>query len=175
MQVNQQHLKQAWDTSGIGSREDWLEWMHRLSVEFMKESPSHALRACIGLVDIHPPLARELFNAAFISCWRELYEQYQVRFSLFRCMGEYGLMRIWCVGGSGARDRVCYHVRYDTRRARSSSPQSLRVHGTRGPTAAHRKLDAGRDRGDLVGEHVGAHRLGGVARRHDQQPVDHIA
>lgn len=78
MQVNQQHLKQAWDTSSIGSREDWLEWMHRLSVEFMKESPSHALRACMGLVDIHPPLARELFNAAFISCWRELYEQYQV-------------------------------------------------------------------------------------------------
>ncbi|KZV74520.1 atypical/PIKK/FRAP protein kinase [Peniophora sp. CONT] len=77
MQVNQQHLKQAWDTSSIGSREDWLEWMHRLSVEFMKESPSHALRACMGLVDIHPPLARELFNAAFISCWRELYEQYQ--------------------------------------------------------------------------------------------------
>ncbi|KAI0032654.1 atypical/PIKK/FRAP protein kinase [Vararia minispora EC-137] len=77
MNVNQQHLKQAWDTSQVASREDWLEWMHRLSVEFMKESPSHALRACMSLVDIHPPLARELFNAAFISCWRELYEQYQ--------------------------------------------------------------------------------------------------
>ncbi|KAI0040710.1 atypical/PIKK/FRAP protein kinase [Auriscalpium vulgare] len=75
--VNQQHLKQAWDTSIVSTREDWTEWMHKLSVEFMKESPSHALRACMGLVDIHPPLAKELFNAAFISCWRELYEQYQ--------------------------------------------------------------------------------------------------
>jgi FKBP12-rapamycin complex-associated protein len=44
----------------------------------MKESPSHALRACMSLVDIHPPLAKELFNAAFISCWTELYDQYQV-------------------------------------------------------------------------------------------------
>jgi phosphatidylinositol kinase/protein kinase (PI-3 family) len=79
MTVNQQHLKQAWDTSQVSTKEDWLEWMHRLSVEFMKESPSHALRACMSLVDVHPPLAKELFNAAFISCWRDLYEQYQVR------------------------------------------------------------------------------------------------
>ncbi|KAI6023936.1 hypothetical protein PISMIDRAFT_679672 [Pisolithus microcarpus 441] len=75
--VNQQHLKQAWDVSLVAEKEDWVEWMHRLSVEFMKESPSHALRACMSLVDIHPPLAKELFNAAFISCWTELYDQYQ--------------------------------------------------------------------------------------------------
>ncbi|KAI5120260.1 hypothetical protein M0805_004596 [Coniferiporia weirii] len=77
MTVNQQHLKQAWDVSQIVTREDWNEWMHRLSVELMKESPSHALRACMSLVDIHPPLARGLFNAAFLSCWTELYDQYQ--------------------------------------------------------------------------------------------------
>ncbi|KZT10185.1 atypical/PIKK/FRAP protein kinase [Laetiporus sulphureus 93-53] len=77
MAVNQQHLKQAWDVSQVSAKEDWIEWMHRISVEFMKESPSHALRACMSLVDVHPPLARELFNAAFISCWGELYDQYQ--------------------------------------------------------------------------------------------------
>ncbi|KAK2463572.1 hypothetical protein APHAL10511_004323 [Amanita phalloides] len=77
MTVNQQHLKQAWDISQVATRDDWLEWMHRLGVEFMKESPSHALRACMSLVDIHPPLAKDLFNAAFLSCWGELYEQYQ--------------------------------------------------------------------------------------------------
>ncbi|KAG6827657.1 hypothetical protein H0H92_010880 [Tricholoma furcatifolium] len=75
--VNQQHLKQAWDVSQVTTREDWVEWMHRLGVEFMKESPSHALRACMDLVDIHPPLAKELFNAAFMSCWTDLYDQYQ--------------------------------------------------------------------------------------------------
>ncbi|KAG2011794.1 atypical/PIKK/FRAP protein kinase [Coprinopsis cinerea AmutBmut pab1-1] len=77
MTVNQQHLKQAWDVSQVTTKDDWLEWMHRLSVEFMKESPSHALRACMTLVDIHQPLAKELFNAAFLSCWTELYDQYQ--------------------------------------------------------------------------------------------------
>ncbi|KAF8966334.1 atypical/PIKK/FRAP protein kinase [Flammula alnicola] len=76
-EVNQQHLKQAWDTSQVTTRDDWIEWMHRIGVEFMKESPSHALRACMSLVDIHPPLAKELFNAAFLSCWGELYDQYQ--------------------------------------------------------------------------------------------------
>ncbi|KAG9127299.1 phosphatidylinositol kinase- protein kinase tor1 [Ceratobasidium sp. 392] len=77
MTVNQQHLKQAWDTSQVRSREDWLEWIRRLAVEFMKESPSHALRACMSLADVHIPLARELFNAAFVSCWTELFDQYQ--------------------------------------------------------------------------------------------------
>ncbi|KAE9399554.1 phosphatidylinositol 3-kinase [Gymnopus androsaceus JB14] len=77
MVVNQQHLKQAWDTSDVATREDWTAWMHKLSVEFMKESPSHALRACMSLVDVHTPLAKELFNAAFLSCWTELYDQYQ--------------------------------------------------------------------------------------------------
>lgn len=77
--VNQQHLKSAWDVSQIATKEEWKDWLHRLSVEFMKESPSHALRACMSLVDIHPPLAKELFNAAFISCWGELYDQYQAR------------------------------------------------------------------------------------------------
>ncbi|KAF9047130.1 phosphatidylinositol 3-kinase [Hymenopellis radicata] len=75
--VNQQHLKTAWDTSLTTTRDDWNEWIHRLTVELMKESPSHALRACMSLVDIHTPLARELFNPAFLSCWGELYDQYQ--------------------------------------------------------------------------------------------------
>ncbi|KAJ7718399.1 phosphatidylinositol 3-kinase [Mycena maculata] len=75
--VNQIHLKQAWDTAQINARQDWIDWIHRLGVEFIKESPSHALRACMSLVETQSPLAKELFNAAFLSCWGELYEQYQ--------------------------------------------------------------------------------------------------
>ncbi|KAF8309257.1 phosphatidylinositol 3-kinase [Clavulina sp. PMI_390] len=77
MAVNQQHLKQAWDISQVTTKEDWFEWIRRLAIELMKESPSHALRACVTLAEHHPPLARELFNAAFVSCWTELFEQYQ--------------------------------------------------------------------------------------------------
>ncbi|KAJ7180725.1 phosphatidylinositol 3-kinase [Mycena filopes] len=75
--VNQMHLRQAWDTSHVITQSDWTEWIRRVRLEFMKESPSHALRACMSLVDAHPPLAKELFNAAFLSCWTELYDQYQ--------------------------------------------------------------------------------------------------
>ncbi|KAF5015086.1 hypothetical protein F66182_13706, partial [Fusarium sp. NRRL 66182] len=44
MQVNQQHLKNAWDASQKSTREDWQEWIRRFSVELLKESPSPALR-----------------------------------------------------------------------------------------------------------------------------------
>ena len=75
--VNQEHLKNAWEASQKSTREDWQEWMRRFSVELLKESPSHALRACAGLASVYPPLARDLFNSAFASCWPELYDQYQ--------------------------------------------------------------------------------------------------
>ncbi|PWN54196.1 putative TOR1-1-phosphatidylinositol 3-kinase [Violaceomyces palustris] len=77
MTVNQQHLKQAWDISKVSTSEDWKEWFRRLAVELMRESPSHALRACRSLADVYLPLAHALFNAAFVSCWTELYDNYQ--------------------------------------------------------------------------------------------------
>lgn len=75
--VNQQHLKNAWEASQKSTREDWQEWMRRFSVELLKESPSHALRACASLASVYQPLAKDLFNSAFVSCWVELYDQYQ--------------------------------------------------------------------------------------------------
>lgn len=43
----------------------------------MRESPSHALRACRDFAEEYPPLAKSLFNVAFLSCWTELNEVYQ--------------------------------------------------------------------------------------------------
>lgn len=75
--VNQLVLKNSWDCSQQRTKEDWQEWIRRLSIQLLKESPSHALRACSGLAGIYFPLARDLFNASFSSCWTELYTQYQ--------------------------------------------------------------------------------------------------
>ncbi|KAI3638087.1 hypothetical protein MIR68_003698 [Amoeboaphelidium protococcarum] len=75
--VNQMHLKKAWETGQRSAKEDWQEWLRRLSVELLKESPSHALRACASLASSYHPLASWLFNAAFTSCWSELYDQLQ--------------------------------------------------------------------------------------------------
>ncbi len=74
---NQQHLKNAWEASQKSTREDWIEWMRRFSVELLRESPQQALRACTPLASIYSPIAKSLFNSAFVSCWTELYDQYQ--------------------------------------------------------------------------------------------------
>ncbi|KAI9746692.1 MAG: phosphatidylinositol kinase- protein kinase tor1 [Claussenomyces sp. TS43310] len=71
------HLKSAWDATGKSTKEDWQEWMRRFSVTVLMESPNHALRACASLASVYPPLAKELFNSAFVSCWSDLFEQYQ--------------------------------------------------------------------------------------------------
>ena len=75
--VNQQHLKQIWDVSQKSTREDWAEWFRKLSVELLKESPSHAIRACASIAVVHGQLARDLFNSSFYSCYFELYDQYK--------------------------------------------------------------------------------------------------
>lgn len=75
--VNQTQLKKAWEVSQRSTKDDWIEWIRRFSVELLKESPTHALRSCAALAGAYPPLARELFNAAFLSCWGELYDQFQ--------------------------------------------------------------------------------------------------
>ncbi|KAF7324662.1 Serine/threonine-protein kinase TOR [Mycena kentingensis (nom. inval.)] len=77
LNVNYIHLKQACDTAQVNTRQDWIDWIHRVGGEFIKESPSHALRACMSLVETQGALGKELFNAAFLSCWGELYPQYQ--------------------------------------------------------------------------------------------------
>uniref|UniRef100_M4B9E7 non-specific serine/threonine protein kinase n=1 Tax=Hyaloperonospora arabidopsidis (strain Emoy2) TaxID=559515 RepID=M4B9E7_HYAAE len=77
LHVNQQNLQRAWEASQRSTKEDWLEWMRRFSIELLRESPSAALRSCCALAQAYNPLARALFNPAFVSCWNELYEQYQ--------------------------------------------------------------------------------------------------
>ncbi|KAK3104575.1 hypothetical protein FSP39_005244 [Pinctada imbricata] len=59
------------------SKEDWIEWLRRLSIELLKESPSPALRSCWALAQTYNTLAKNLFNAAFVSCWTELTETQQ--------------------------------------------------------------------------------------------------
>ncbi|GAP93296.1 putative FKBP12-rapamycin complex-associated protein [Rosellinia necatrix] len=77
LEMNAIHLKGAWDTRGKSTKEDWQEWLRRFSTTLLTESPNHALRACASLASVYLPLARELFNSAFVSCWSELYEQFQ--------------------------------------------------------------------------------------------------
>ncbi|GMM28463.1 phosphatidylinositol kinase-related protein kinase [Martiniozyma asiatica (nom. inval.)] len=84
--VNPQTLKNVWDCSTKRTREDWQEWMRKLSIELLKESPSPSLRACSALAVVYPPLAKDLFNCAFASCWNELHLQYQGELAQALCI-----------------------------------------------------------------------------------------
>lgn len=69
---DQKNLIKAWEASQCSTKEDWSEWMRAFSVELLRESPSPVLRACKELASVYQPLARELFNAAFVSVWPHL-------------------------------------------------------------------------------------------------------
>ncbi|KAJ1812906.1 phosphatidylinositol kinase- protein kinase tor1, partial [Coemansia sp. RSA 2675] len=75
--VNATVLRRAWTVSQSMSKGEWAGWLSKFSNELVRQSPSAALRACSGLASKHPKLCKELFNAAFVSCWTELPGQYQ--------------------------------------------------------------------------------------------------
>ncbi|XP_037955980.1 serine/threonine-protein kinase Tor [Teleopsis dalmanni] len=72
LNVSTKNLRAAWQVTRRVSKDDWVEWLKRLSIGLLKESRSHALRACRVLAQDYDKLLRDLFNAAFISCWTEL-------------------------------------------------------------------------------------------------------
>ncbi|PNF25178.1 Serine/threonine-protein kinase mTOR, partial [Cryptotermes secundus] len=77
LHVSPANLQRAWTATRRVSKDDWLEWLRRLSIELLKESPSPALRSCWALAQTYSQLPRDLFNAAFVSCWTELSESLQ--------------------------------------------------------------------------------------------------
>ncbi|KAF6208231.1 hypothetical protein GE061_016683 [Apolygus lucorum] len=63
--------------SNTSRKDDWLEWLRSLSIELLKSSSSPALRSCGALAETYMQLPRDLFNAAFVSCWTEIPEHHQ--------------------------------------------------------------------------------------------------
>lgn len=130
MVVNQQHLKGVWNTDGIAAATDWKAWLKRLGLELMRQSPSHALRSCHGLAEVHSPFGQELFNVAFISCWTELYEQYRVSLQA-ECGRAYVLnVHVHISGGSGEAYRTRHLLAERPIRGRHHSAHAGRVYGT---------------------------------------------
>lgn len=70
--VDQSVLKITWDSTHNESIFDWQEWLSKLSRELIKQSPSHAIRACSNIVSDYYTLAKDLFNTSFASCWDDL-------------------------------------------------------------------------------------------------------
>ncbi|EPB75677.1 rapamycin binding domain protein [Ancylostoma ceylanicum] len=82
--VNKQRLNidavvRAWAVDSLVSKEEWAQWLVKLRVAFIKSGSSAAIRAAASLSDQHQHLAKDLFNAAFMSVWTELTEELQDR------------------------------------------------------------------------------------------------
>lgn len=65
-------LLKEFDTSNKILKEDWIEWYRKSSVELLKQSPYPVLWGCHSFAELFNPIARELYNVAFVSCWSML-------------------------------------------------------------------------------------------------------
>nr|CAH7722994.1 unnamed protein product [Callosobruchus chinensis] len=84
LKVSDKNLQEAWTPNRRVSKDDWLEWLRCLSLELLKQSPIPALRSCLPLAQTYSQLSKDLFNAAFVSCWTELTEEKQK--NLMNCL-----------------------------------------------------------------------------------------
>lgn len=58
------------DTGKCSIEADWIEWLKKTSHQLLKQSPSPILYACSTLAEVYAPIANELYNIAFVSCWK---------------------------------------------------------------------------------------------------------
>eukprot|EP01060_Flectonema_neradi_P007848 TRINITY_DN15560_c0_g1_i5.p1 TRINITY_DN15560_c0_g1~~TRINITY_DN15560_c0_g1_i5.p1 ORF type:complete len:3059 (+),score=454.29 TRINITY_DN15560_c0_g1_i5:148-9177(+) len=66
---NPRALSNVLEVTSLSSTGDWIEWMRVFSIELIRESPSAAIRSCGNLAQLNLSVRRELFNAAFVSCY----------------------------------------------------------------------------------------------------------
>lgn len=71
--VDVKQLLSVCSTSDRQTKEEWKDWMRRFSIELLKQAPAPALRECQVIEEY--PNSLELFNAAFVSCWSDLYDE----------------------------------------------------------------------------------------------------
>ncbi|KAJ3319429.1 phosphatidylinositol kinase- protein kinase tor1 [Boothiomyces sp. JEL0866] len=74
--INQSSLQKTWQVYNQ-SKEEWQEWIRLFSLELLKESPSHTLRACAQLASSYPQLSKDLFNTSFTTCLTNLEPIYE--------------------------------------------------------------------------------------------------
>lgn len=75
--LNKELLISQWKNENLTSKDEWLQWLMKIRIGFLKSGSSPSLRAASSLGDQHPHLARDLFPAAFMSVWTELDSEIQ--------------------------------------------------------------------------------------------------
>jgi len=50
--MNEAKLKKAFEASHSSTKDDWENWIRRVSIELLTQSPSPALRACLSVAQV---------------------------------------------------------------------------------------------------------------------------
>ncbi|GMT28496.1 hypothetical protein PFISCL1PPCAC_19793, partial [Pristionchus fissidentatus] len=75
--INFDSINRSMRISNISSAEDWSDWIVKVRQTFIRNSSSSSIRSVSSLCDAHQQLAKDLFNAAFLSVWMEVNEEMQ--------------------------------------------------------------------------------------------------
>jgi hypothetical protein len=59
----------------LGSGRHLEQWLRTFVLATISNSPADCIRACTTLATSHYPLAMQLFNSAFLSCWAQVSEK----------------------------------------------------------------------------------------------------
>jgi len=78
-QIDKEKLVKEFDNAHYSIEEDWKEWFKSTSKILFEQSPSFALYYCHNVADYYTPLLTELYNYAFVSCWRTLNDRHKIK------------------------------------------------------------------------------------------------
>lgn len=82
-QINKELLIKEFDPVNCSIEEDWIEWFKSTAKILFEQSPSYALYYCHNVADYYTPLLNELYNYAFVSCWRTLNDYHKLSIKNF--------------------------------------------------------------------------------------------
>jgi len=57
---------------GCKIHDDWIDWLKKTSYHLLKQNPSPLLYACSNVAEMYMPIISELYNIAFVICFKHL-------------------------------------------------------------------------------------------------------
>lgn len=67
--IVEEKLLGLWVVESHFKGDDWVRWLSDLRAAMFQHSGHFAFRACVRVAEVNPSFTRNLFNAAFLSCW----------------------------------------------------------------------------------------------------------
>lgn len=70
--IVEETLLELWVVESHFEGDDWVRWLSDLRATMFQHSGCHVFRSCVRVSEVNPAFTKNLFNAAFLSCWVSL-------------------------------------------------------------------------------------------------------